>query len=83
MFCSKAWKQRNEVFHDSENYRKFAIDWHKKLKVKIGLKWESTWESKRQTLRSATIVALDCGTLQRGKWQKHCERENKWDKELF
>ena len=26
LFYSKAWKQRNEVFHDSDNHRKFVID---------------------------------------------------------
>ena len=31
-FYSKAWSQRNEGFHDSENYRKFSIEWHTKLK---------------------------------------------------
>lgn len=35
MFCSKLQKQRNEVFHNNENYRKFVIDWHEKLKEKI------------------------------------------------
>ena len=35
MFYSKEWKQRKEVFHDSEKYRKFVIDWHEKLKEKI------------------------------------------------
>ena len=26
VFYSKAWRQRNEVFNDSENYRKFIIE---------------------------------------------------------
>ena len=28
MFYSKAWKQRNDFFHDKDDYRKFVIDWH-------------------------------------------------------
>ena len=34
-FYSKAWSQRNEVFHDSENFRKFVIEWHTPLKENI------------------------------------------------
>ena len=26
VFYSKSWKQRNEVFHDKDDYRKFVID---------------------------------------------------------
>ena len=34
-FYSNSWSQRNEIFHDSENHRKFAIVWHTKLKENI------------------------------------------------
>ena len=31
VFYLKAWKNRNDVMHDSERYREHVVDWHKRL----------------------------------------------------
>ena len=40
--------QRNEVFHDSENCRNFAIEWHAQLKEKIE---RESWPEMRKHAR--------------------------------
>ena len=54
MFYSKVWKQRNEVFHDRGNHRKFVIDWHEKLKEKI--ESENRPEMKKHARKQETDV---------------------------
>ena len=31
VFYVKAWKNRNDMMHDSRRYREHVIDWHKRL----------------------------------------------------
>ena len=30
-FYSKAWTQRNECFNDKDKYRRYVIEWHKRI----------------------------------------------------
>jgi hypothetical protein len=59
IYYSKAWKNRNDVLHDTEKYREHVIDWHKRLVENIE---NSNKPSMRRYVRMQKLDLSKCDT---------------------
>jgi len=59
IYYSKAWKNRNDVLHDTEKYREQVIDWHKRLVENIE---NSNKPSMRRYVRMQKLDLSKCDT---------------------
>ena len=59
LFYSKAWKNRNNVLHDTERYREHVVDWHQRLIEEIE---KSNKPSMRKYTRLQKLDIDKCNT---------------------